>query len=508
MTAGRADRLSRAMIWWHPRRWRQRYGEEILDFLDQHDASGRTVLNLAASALTTRMDPAFWAWRQRGTRRGERTTNLAVGGATIGVLALLTAASILPWPGHEDTWQLSAAGGVSSVAFFPGQRLLVSASGSAGQDSQDTVWDIANPARPVRLAAFQGGQPTAVSPDGRTLSTVTYGGQLALWDVARPGKPARIATAAPGDGNPMWGQAFSPDGRTLAAAFGDKICLWDVASPAHPRLLAELAIPVQSIPPGELGLPEGSFTAQDIEFSPDGRLLASVTGAGGITVWKVSDPARPARAAVLAAPRDFIQAIAFSPRGHLLAGVTYHGAVLAYSLADPARPVRAAAADGILARAFFPSGRLTPAGPRCDVCGPASYAVGFAPDGRTLTVVVDRAENNPSQDNAARDTVFTWTVTESGALGALATAFRNVKDSQPTLAPDGRTVVDGSPESGAVHLWAPAGASSAYLTSSRLARSLTTNGQDHPHRQRSYFAVPDVQWQSFTHPERKTQCAS
>lgn len=261
----------------------------------------------------------------------------------------------------------------------------------------------------------------------------------------------------------MWGQTFSPDGRTLAAAFGDKICLWDVASPAHPRLLAELAIPAQSITPAELGLPGGSFTARDIAFSPGGRLLASVTGTGGITVWNVSDPARPARAAAPAAPRDFIQAIAFSPRGDLVAGVTYHGTVLVYSLADPARPVRAAVTGGISARAFFPSGRLTPAGPPCEICGPASYAVGFASDGRTLTVVVDRAENNPSRHNAARDTVFTWTVTRSGTLGALAIAFRNVKDGQPTLAPDGRTVVDGSPTSGAVHLWAPAGAISAYF---------------------------------------------
>jgi WD40 repeat protein len=305
----------------------------------------------------------------------------------------------------------------------------------------------------VRLSAFQGGEPTAVSPDGRTLSTVTFGGRLALWDVSNPRKPARIATASSGDGNPIWGEAFSPDGRTLAAAYGDKVYLWDVASPARPRLLAGLAIPAQLVPPSELGLAEGTFTSQDIAFSADGRLLASVTGIGGITVWDVSDPARPARAAVLAGPRDFTQAIAFSPREDLLAGVTYHGTVVVHNLDDLARPVRVATIGGILARAFFPDGRLTAAGPFCAICSPASYAVAFAPDGRTLTVVVDRAENDPALDNAARDTVLTWTVTGSGALGALAAAARNVKDSQPALAPDGHTVVDGSPASGAVSLW-------------------------------------------------------
>ena len=42
-----------------PRRWRQRYGEELLEVLDQHHAGMRTVLNLAASALGAHLDPAY-----------------------------------------------------------------------------------------------------------------------------------------------------------------------------------------------------------------------------------------------------------------------------------------------------------------------------------------------------------------------------------------------------------------------------------------------------------------
>ena len=87
------------------------------------------------------------------------------------------------------------------------------------------------------------------------------------------------------------------------------------------------------------------------------------------------------------------------------------------------------------------------------MCNPANYAVAFAPDGRTLTVVVDRTEDVAG--NAARDTVFTWNVTSSGAVSGVTTVTRDVQDNQPALAPDGRTVADGSPTSNAVFLWTP-----------------------------------------------------
>jgi hypothetical protein len=38
-----AARLSHVLVGCHPRRWRDRYGKEMLDVLDQHQATGRTV---------------------------------------------------------------------------------------------------------------------------------------------------------------------------------------------------------------------------------------------------------------------------------------------------------------------------------------------------------------------------------------------------------------------------------------------------------------------------------
>jgi len=228
--------------------------------------------------------------------------------------------------------------------------------------------------------------------------------------------------------------------------------------PARPRLLRSLDASVTSPPQAAVGNSLAvPFSPQDIAFSPGGSILASATGTDQVTLWNVTDPAHASRMATIGGAGDFIQAFAFSPRGNLLAAVTYHGTVLVYSLADPARPARTATVRGLLARARYTDGQSQPDETLCATCSLASYAVAFPPDGHTLTVVVDRREGNVTSaySNAARDTVFTWNVTSSGAVSGLTIATRNGEDSQPTLAPDGRTVADGSPTSNAVYLWTP-----------------------------------------------------
>ena len=449
MRPGLADRLSRALVGCHPRRWRERYGEEMLDVLDQYHPTARTAASLAVSVLSTHVDPAY---RTAGPSRSQLRRAAGLAAAITAVLAVVS--GFLGYAAWSERWQLSGAGGVGAVAFGPGQRLLVSAVGGPGQDNMETVWDITDPARPRQLSAFRGGQPTALSPDGRIVATPAPDGQPALWDIANPRRPARVAVMPAGGHQPLWGEAFSPDGQILAAAYTDQIFLWDVASAARPRLLGTLAAPVMQTNNGP------SFTPQDIAFSPDGRFLASATGTDHVTVWNVTDPARAARIATLTGSRDLVQTLAFSSRGNLLVGVTYYGTVLVFSLTDPARPALTTTISTIMTRALWPDGLLQhPDAPPCPPCSPAQYAAAFTPDGRTLTVVVDREESSVSGDPAvtifSRDTVFTWNVTSSGALSGLTTTFRKVKDDQPTLAPDGRTVADASPTSNAVYLWTP-----------------------------------------------------
>jgi len=67
MRPGPAGRLSRVLVGCHPRRWRDRYGEEMLDVLDQHRPTARTVVNLWASAAALLSydigHRAPWDWR-------------------------------------------------------------------------------------------------------------------------------------------------------------------------------------------------------------------------------------------------------------------------------------------------------------------------------------------------------------------------------------------------------------------------------------------------------------
>jgi WD40 repeat protein len=69
---------------------------------------------------------------------------------------------------------------------------------------------------------------------------------------------------------PVWGLAFSPDGRTLAAGCGDaRVRLWD---PVTGQLLLVLDGHTQRV--------------NTVAFSPDGRSLASASHDGAIRLWQ------------------------------------------------------------------------------------------------------------------------------------------------------------------------------------------------------------------------------
>ncbi|MFE5805215.1 hypothetical protein [Streptomyces sp. NPDC056491] len=186
------------------------------------------------------------------------------------------------------------------------------------------------PATGTRLALVD---HMSYSPDGRLVAVTDLFGRVAVHDCrtfAPRGGP--LDAGAPDAGTDV---RFSPDGRLLAL-LGRELRVWDTeraryvsrrqqarcfAFGAQGRLLALVDAdggPVRLCDPwsgAEVAEPVGDLRAgcEEVALSPDGRLLATVDGAGDLTVWDLA--AR--RPVVQEAAR--LTSLAFSPDGSLLA---------------------------------------------------------------------------------------------------------------------------------------------------------------------------------------------
>ncbi len=450
MTLMLAVRLSRALVACYPRRWRQRYRDEMLDVLDQHRTSGRTVLNLAVGALSTHLDPTY---RLEGLQVTRVLHRIGVSAAIVVPIMALFGAWVVIGSAEDGSWHLGS-GGSDSMAFASGRPLLAVA-GSGPGDGAETLWDVSRPAQPRKLITFEGGAPTAFAPGGRMISTINFINEPVLWNVANLAKPARVATLRVRDDTEMWGEAFSPNGRVFAAAYLDRMFLWNLTDPATPKLVRRLAVP--QTPPTLVGAVPDQLG--DIAFSPDGQILATVAGRNLIDLWDVADPSHATRITSVRNRAGFADALAFSPRGDVLAVLSYRGIVTLYSLANPASPVSTASMPTVTARQI--------AGTVCEPggCGP-DFSVGFASDGHTLVAVADLAQPSWAQGDtpalrrgrrAPRAYIFEWNVTNPRSvirLGAFNHALEIAGDTNHALvAPSARTVVTGASNGFKISFW-------------------------------------------------------
>src|SRR6185437_16910976 len=137
MRPGLAGRLSRALVGWHPRRWQERYREEMLEVLNQHHPTARTVASLAGSVLSTHADPAYRTeWLSLA-----RLRRAALISAVVAAPLALILGPIGYGMWQDSHWHPAADEGMVSAAFSAHAAILVTAFGVT-LDGMDIVWDV------------------------------------------------------------------------------------------------------------------------------------------------------------------------------------------------------------------------------------------------------------------------------------------------------------------------------------------------------------------------------
>lgn len=342
-----------------------------------------------------------------------------------------------------------------------------------GSDGRVSLWNVADPRRPDRIATLRDTEPAVaaeflrLSPDGRTLAIVDEQRSMVLWDITHQSRPVRLgplpdvdhanAMEFSGDGSTfvtgdaagivtLWGMtggtrptrlggltdiwsdqpildlAISPDGRFMVADRQRQAASYDMIDPAHPIYHHAFDINLWT-----------SYT--QFTFSPDGTKLAAVDRDNTVVVFDITDrPSgrhdqdEPSGGMVPPPPMPpdeeeenqpiqrlvgltgVVNSVAFSPDGGLLAAGDSNGTAKVWDLKTPPTTASDRAFTSVQAR------------------GPIT-TVSFDPDAKILV----------TGDKSGMATL--WNVTPPGAPDPLAAlAVPGGQALATVLRPDGRLV--------------------------------------------------------------------
>ncbi len=334
-----------------------------------------------------------WKIREDGTLARQRTFDIHTGGVTSVAVATngrwlataTTAGEVYLWPQAQPKAGrggkrkgpgaappiplLGHTAAVNQLVFTPQGRWLV----SAGDDGTLRMWDLSAKDASVTSIVLTGhtGDVSALALAGGGSHVVSAGSDnsLRVWDLDKAQQVIDQIELA-GHTGPVGVVATSSDGlRVVSGADDGTVRVWDAfgRSPGRGgRVLRASATPVQ-----------------DFDVTDTGRLVAVTEDR--VALWNLTERGRWLRTSTLSGAQGLLYATAFDPQGRFVAAASDSGTISVWPLAGTAGGERRVL-DGHT--------------------GPVN-ALGFAPDGRLLSVSSDRTVRVWDLDSAEGGAAWT-----------------------------------------------------------------------------------------------------